>query len=432
MDSPFEQVLLDLNGIASNVSTLIGPVTQLDTAVTDITNVLQDLDNLFTDFNDVCIVVADLQVVALALNAIPVVGEVADALNAVAGVLDEVNADIKPIKVVVDDIDGVLVKVDGGLNSLKKIMVEVATDIPDATKTIAILNALLEIASPLAQILSGSEASTRLTTVINQYNNIKNEVATDVKPIVSSLEDITSVVAKFVAEIEQITGDLKSHIGNAVDSVTQAKGTITPVHDAMTVIHDILKPVLWLLHAIEYVFKHTVEPLIHDALEKTGLEKLIDGLEAKLTKSLGIGAIIKDIETTLGGNKIAAYGAVFDLFDDASALSVTATNWVDLLKVLGEYQQAGSSQKPKLAAEAVNDLVQALIGGTVDDSKITFGNSLGPPPTASSSGSSSSASSSSVTIPSGFNSSAAAVTSAKANLGKIKQIALTVSGDASS
>ena len=262
--------------------------------------------------------------------------------------------------------------------------------------------------------------------MVNKYNKIKTEVSTDVISVVEALEDITSVIADFVAEIDKIVGDIESTIGHAVDSVTSAKGVITPVHEAMKIVHDILKPVLWLIHAIEFVFKYTVEPLIDYALKETGIEALADDLEAKLLKYLGISAIIKDIEATLGGNKIKAYGAVFDLFNDASATSLAVKNWVELVEVLGEYQQAGAKQKPKLATEAVEDLINALVGTAVDVDKISFGGAPPPPPP-----SSKSASSSITSIPQGFDSTAASLTTVQNNLNKIKQIAVTVSGDTS-
>ena len=82
-NSPFAQVLSDLDNIAQNTGLLVEPLAKLDSAVSGTKTVVDDIGDLFTIVDDVCLIIDELGVLAVALNAIPVVGEIADALDEV-------------------------------------------------------------------------------------------------------------------------------------------------------------------------------------------------------------------------------------------------------------------------------------------------------------------------------------------------------------
>ncbi len=375
VDNPFEDVLVQLNDIASKVDDISKPVQSLDTVVVDVTGIITDIDDLFVDFNAVCEIIDVVQTVALALNAIPVVGEIADALGSVTAVLNEINADIKPIKVVVDKVDNVFLDIQKGLSILENVMKEVSTVIPDTTNTVAILNALIMIAKPLVEILEGTDTSTRLAKVVDEYNSIKQSISSDVKPIVTGLDDVVSVIDDFVQDINNIISEVKSFISGASTSVSNGKGRITPVKVAVDIIEDMMKPVMWLIHALQWVYDHTVKPVIDEAMKITHIGDLVNDLEADLLKSLNINKILTDIEKTFHLEGLEKYNNIFSEVITSSSVSSIASNFESLKNEVQSYKQGDANEKSKIITDLVKKLIEAIIDTAVDVSK-----TMGMPP----------------------------------------------------
>lgn len=384
-NSPFAQVLSDLDNIAQNTGLLVAPIAKLDSAVSGTKTVVDDIDGLFTIVDDVCLIIDELGVLAVALNTIPVVGEIADALDeVVVPVANDVKAVVSPLQNTFKDIDTILGDVVEGITDLEKVMQAISTDIPNVTNVVAVLNCLLEIATPLVNAMSGTAAASRLSKVVDEYNTIKQEVSSDVLPVANAIDDISKVVGEFATELEKAIDEVQDKVGGAIASIEHASSILSPIHEAVKILNDALSPVMWAIDAVECIFEKIIMPIVDDILKATGLEKLIDGFEVKVEKALGIRPIVVDIQNAFAFSSIQQSGSSFQLSSNTSSASIAHNKWFELAATLDKYYQGKetTAEKESLIEGMIELLITAIVGGTVDPSKSQGTANLPPPPPA--------------------------------------------------
>jgi len=364
-EDPFKEVIAKLDDIASKVGTFIQPIKELDHAVNQANTIVGDVERLFTAVDGVAIAIVDTRNICLALTPIPVVGEIADEAAAILSRVNQFAEEQKniltPIKKDVDKVGSILSKVKNGLNELLKVIQEISTDVPSFANTVLILDCLLEIAQPLAEVLKGNEAADRLNKVIEEYNKIKEDVAREIEPVINAVDDITSIISDFVKTIENAVATVGDTIGSALKSLESVDEILSPIKTTISKIEDAIAPVKWALDAASCIFDKVFKPVIDEVLKITGLQSLVDSLENEIEKALGIDKVINALKSAFNLEKITQYGSLFDLTSNSSATSIITIGWNCLRTTLGAYSQHNN--------QGTKDLVIGLIN-TITDTHI--------------------------------------------------------------
>lgn len=369
-NDPFHQVIDDLNEIAGKVGRLVEPTFKLDSATTKAYEIALNVDDLFIAVDEACKALKYTQKVCSVLTPIPVVGEIASAaaniLKKVAAFTETIYKDLQRIKSkVVDKAKAILDKVCKGVDKVQTTTTEITNDIPNYTNTVTILDCLMRIAQPLAEVLKGNEAADRLDKLVDTYNKIKESVLSVISPLAKELDKLVTIVPDFVQLLESVTKSFEHSIGEVIDKIKGVAHVLSPIKDAMHSIEEAIAPVKWALDASECVFDKVFKPVIDEVLKVTGLQTLVDRLQHELEEKLGITNVIKKIDEAFKLDEITNYGSNFDLSSNSSSVSIASNQWILLVKTLDSFSQ-NTNQGTK---QAVNELIGTIIGTPIDPDK---------------------------------------------------------------
>jgi hypothetical protein len=145
---------------------MIDPVTELNTNLYKVSGVVDDVYVFFNDVKILKNVVDDIKDICLLLSPVPIIDVVAEAIldfvSTLSRVLDITMRSLNPLELVIGKVKTILSKVMSGIGPFNKIITNVSQDAPTYTNTVVILNCLMKITDPIAQVLVDTEASAKL------------------------------------------------------------------------------------------------------------------------------------------------------------------------------------------------------------------------------------------------------------------------------
>jgi len=368
-DDPFAGVLGELSDTLASAKGLVPP---LQTA----TNIVADLDAGLIAVGDIDGVLKAVKDVVLlldgavgALSPIPVVGEIADALE--EGVLQPATDLLGEISQTFDETYQEIVKpaidvlndLKTGLADITSVVNEVSITVPQYLNTVEVLSYLLDIAQPLTSVLEGTAPGDRLNTVVETLVTVKNEVGQALAPFADGLSAIEKGVSPFATKLQQVFDKMGSGAKQALDGLESAGKLLKPIANAFHKAIDAFAPVRWALDAIKWVTDHVLKPVVHWILKVTGLQKLVDEAKDKVLNWIGVGPVLKAVQSSVDPKTVQGDGSSVD----SQQGSATTTAFEDLGKALGQYR----TNRSAALKDASYALVSAITGTPVDPSKST-------------------------------------------------------------
>jgi ABC-type transporter Mla subunit MlaD len=308
---PVIGVLDSLSSAAGTVGALNAPITEVQEIVSVVDSVLDDLDRLPTLLDGIEELLVGLRGLLVLLDAVPFVDAAAAAGTEVVTVAQELLAEateafaevdesvIKPCRAAFDDLKP-------GLTEAQNVVHTISLTIPGYVNTLEILHFMAEIAAPLAEILEGSKPADDLRNLLDTLTRVEEDVGTALKPLADFLDGMRNVVADISHSLDAVFHEMQDTMQAVEAGLQGVEGIFDPVVDAFNAVADAIKPIRWALDAISWIFDHVCEPILESILDATGLNTLLDGLEAEVEQKLGIKPIIDLVKSNL--NSQAAGG----------------------------------------------------------------------------------------------------------------------------
>jgi prefoldin subunit 5 len=366
---PFSDVLTSLQQSTSKIADIAPPLTTAADVVGTIEEVLDATGVIITVFDDLEEVVQLVEGVLPLLSPFPVVGEIADGFEAPLADVKTALAEVKQIfqqvkQDVVDPVKKVLDDIQTGLVDVQKVVLAAGEQLPNYLNTIQILNYLTEIAAPLVQVLEGTGPDgpeQRLNDLLDKLNQVKAGVVKVAGPMAKGLADVETGVQYLATEMKKAGDVIGGHVRDAVNLVRGAAGIFQPISDAFNRVLNVLKPLKWLLEAVQWLVDHSLKPAIDEILTVTGLKKLMQGAEQKLLDKLGVGPVANLLRSNINQGDIGA--------QQSSVGSQQGTNmstlWSGLGTALGDYR----TNKSAALQDGMITLVSAIAGTPIDPNK---------------------------------------------------------------
>jgi hypothetical protein len=368
----FANVIGRLEKSLSQAQPLVTKGSALDecqTALSTVDRALGDVGTFDTVMKDVTDLVQLGAGLAEALIAVPFIGELAEAAGAVLDsaaealteaktTIDDINREtVQPLKSVVDDINT-------GVADLDRVLTDVTVQVPQYINTIQILDYLLEIASPLADVLDGSEPGQRVQTVVTTLDSVLNDVGTAIKPCAQALEVVVPGVVNVNGVISGLVNDMGDGVTTTLDAFNSVSSYLQPICDGFNKVEDAIAPIRWVLDAVEWLVKEILEPAIDWVLRVTGLQTLIDDLKKDLLDDLGIGQLVTSLKPVSASQSQINSGQTAVGSTQAGA---TSTAFTDMAQALGQFR---TNQNAALE-DATEGLLTAITGTPIDPNKST-------------------------------------------------------------
>jgi uncharacterized phage infection (PIP) family protein YhgE len=362
----FSDVLTRLQQSTSKIAEIAPPLTTAVDVVRIIDEVLEATGAIITVFDDLEEVIKLVEGVLPLLSPFPVVGEIADGfvepLGTVSTALQEVKEIFQQVKTdVVDPVKKVLDDILAGLVDVRKVVLAAGEQLPNYINTIQILNYLAEIAQPLVKVLEGTGPEQKLNALLDKLNTVKAGVVKVAGPMAQGLADVEKGVSYLATELKKASDAIGTHVRDAVGTIKGAVGILQPLSDAFNRVLDVLKPLKWLLEAVQWLVDHTLKPAIDEILNITGLRKKIDDAEDKLGQKLGIGPVADMVRSNTNRDGISAQQSSVGSQKGAGLGNL----WSGLGTALGEYR----TNKSAALQDGMITLVSAIAGTPIDPHK---------------------------------------------------------------
>ncbi|MEM9200732.1 MAG: hypothetical protein AAGC53_03695 [Actinomycetota bacterium] len=359
-DNPFTPALASLNELASALAPTVEPLSTVNTICVDISNVLDaanDVPSALDDCSDALTALAEL---ADLLEAVPIIDVVVgpivgivetvstavdDARAAVDGVITDV---VTPGKQIFDDLAD-------GTKSATNLISDVTQTVPDYVNTLSILSYCLDIAQIL--LASGAFAGTAPEETTKSFVDgmvaIDQGIAAPIEALSSFADDFAQAINAIDAAFSQGTADLEAVLGDVQAGLNTFASITDPIVDALHKVESAIAPVRWVLHAVDSVIKHVLEPILNEVLKVTGLESLVDHLKDALLTAIGVQPLVKALNGLPASNDQHSW----QQSAGSSAGTAATSNWTTLSSGLAQYDTRNSDNTHQL----ISNLVEALV-----------------------------------------------------------------------
>lgn len=352
---PFDKVIGDLGRAFSqiqDVQKLIKPADEIVLGADHFLHALHDTVPVLRVIRETS---NTLVLASKPLDAIPgldvvveVVGEIGTFANValadllkVAGTVD--NEAIKPGMKLMN-------KVHSGLGTTEHMAITASVKIPQYLNTVTILSYLLEIGTPLMEVLEGSEPGKRLNDFVDNLNGIRRRVT---GPLKQFLDILTPIIEAMRYIVDKIDGLRDSGI---LDPVNWVANKINEIYENVMKVLSAIAPVRWALEAVQWVMEKVVTPVLKKILEVTGLDKLEHAIIDKIEEKLGVKHLFDAAGKLDGGGMDGAHPE-------------HANKAADIFIALGKDLEKYSGNKNEAVKDAVRDLIHIFLGTPVDRNK---------------------------------------------------------------
>ncbi|MFC1747740.1 hypothetical protein ACFL2V_02935 [Pseudomonadota bacterium] len=365
-----------ISELSTPLQTVTGVVTSLDACLqraTDFKVVFDEIDNIIDGIDDVLpllIPVSTVGEVAGTFEDVKV--DIRETTISARELFDHVNeAVITPATEVLDD-------VKKGIVDINKLVASVSTAVPQYLNTLNILSYLLDVATPLTEVLEGTVPSDRLKATVRMLTEAKVAVGREAVPLASRVEKITDGIHYFAVEVNKMletliagidsflreelgyTG-LKLDVDTAINGMRHAGDALDSIVAGFAQMGHSIAPVRWALDVTDLITDRILMPVIHWLMEKTGLSALVDSAEDEICKKLRVNGIFELIERGVNNDGIQSKKR-----EVGSAMSRAAEDaFIDFTDALDNYRTSRSVA----SKDATLGLAAAISGTAIDPGK---------------------------------------------------------------
>lgn len=360
---------ISINDIVNTLKNVRKGSEKLDPILTSFTDKLSTVNEivntvfkLIHDVDICCKAISTLKKIASSLSGVPLIGSIA---SVICKILEIAQASANTIHLSLCELDKVLKNVDkllkkayGGLDELTKCNKMVHDHIPEFTKTLQIIDYIIQMANIVEPIVIGEDVKKRLNTLLTHLENIEKTASVPVNELNNFLEDISDIISSVKNECDNIKEKTKG-LTNAIANIGKAVSILKPIGDALNSVINAIAPIKWVLDAADCLINKILKPVIDAILKATGLQKLIDMLSEQLMKLLGIDFIVGILKDQFSKKLLDQLSVISDSFNNMTS------KWKKFSDCLDDFSPLKSvDMKAKM-----KDLLLTVFNGVVDPSK---------------------------------------------------------------
>lgn len=327
-----------------------------------VNEIVNTVFKLIHDVDICCKAISTLKKIASSLSGVPLIGSIASVICKILEVAqtsaDIIYLSLSKLDKILKDVDKLLKKARGGLDELAKCNRMVYEHIPEFTKTLQIIDYIIQMAKIVEPIIMGEDIKKRLNILLTHLENIEKTASVPVNELNNFLEEISSIISSVKNECDNVKEKTKG-LTNTVANIGKAVSILKPIGDALNSVINAIAPIKWVLGAADCMINKILKPVIDTILKATGLQKLIDMLSEQLMKLLGIDSIIDILKDQFSIKLLDQLSVISDSFNNITS------KWNNFSDSLEEFSPAKSvDMKAKM-----KDLLLTVFNGVVDPSK---------------------------------------------------------------
>lgn len=327
-----------------------------------VNEIVNTVFKLIHDVDICCKAISTLKKIASSLSGVPLIGSIASVICKILEVAqtsaDIIYLSLSKLDKILKDVDKLLKKARGGLDELAKCNRMVYEHIPEFTKTLQIIDYIIQMAKIVEPIIMGEDIKKRLNILLTHLENIEKTASVPVNELNNFLEEISSIISSVKNECDNVKEKTKG-LTNTVANIGKAVSILKPIGDALNSVINAIAPIKWVLGAADCMINKILKPVIDTILKATGLQKLIDMLSEQLMKLLGIDSIIDILKDQFSIKLLDQLSVISDSFNNITS------KWNKFSDSLEEFSPAKSvDMKAKM-----KDLLLTVFNGVVDPSK---------------------------------------------------------------
>lgn len=360
---------ISINDIVNSLKNIQKGSEKLDPILTSfidklstVNEIVNTVFKLIHDVDICCKAISTLKKIASSLSGVPFIGSIASVICKILEVaLTSANAihlTLRELDKVLKNVDKLLKKAYGGLDELTKCNKMVHDHIPEFTRTLQIIDYIIQMAKIVEPIVIGEDIKKRLNTLLSHLENIEKVASIPINELNNFLEEISSIISSVKNECDNVKEKTKG-LTNAVTNIGKAVSILKPIGDALNSVINTIAPIKWVLDAVECLINKILKPVIDAILKATGLQRLIDILSEQLMKLLGIDFIVGILKDQFSEK----------LLDQLSAISDSFNNMTSKWKTFSDSLEDFSPLKSIDMKAKVKDLLLTVFNGVVDPSK---------------------------------------------------------------
>lgn len=358
-----------INDIVNTLKNVRKGSEKLDPILTSFTDKLSTVNEivntvfkLIHDVDVCCKAISTLKKIASSLSGVPLIGSIA---SVICKILEVAQTSANAIHLALSELDKVLKNVDkllkkayGGLDELTKCNKMVHDHIPEFTKTLQIIDYIIQMAKIVEPIVIGEDVKKRLNTLLTHMENIEKTASVPINELNNFLEEISDIISSVKNECDNIKEKTKG-LTNAVANIGKAVSILNPIGDALNSVINAIAPIKWVLDAADCLINKILKPVIDAILKATGLQKLIDILSEQLMKLLGIDSIVDILKDQFSKKLLEQLSVISESFNNMTS------KWNKFSDSLDDFSPLKSlDMKAK-----IKDLLLTVFNGVVDPSK---------------------------------------------------------------
>lgn len=355
-------IIKALKNIRERSAKLDPTFISLTDKLSTVNEIVNTVFKLIHDVDICCKAISTLKKIASSLSGVPLIGSIASVICKILEVAqtsaDAIHLALRKLDKILKDVDKLLKKARGGLDELAKCNRMVYEHIPEFTKTLQIIDYIIQMAKIVEPIIMGEDIKKRLNILLTHLENIEKTASVPINELNNYLEEIGGIISSVRNECDNIKEKTKG-LTNAVANIGKAVSILKPIGDALNSVINAIAPIKWVLGAADCMINKILKPVINTILKATGLQKLIDMLSEQLMKLLGIDSIIDILKDQFSIKLLDQLSVISDSFNNITS------KWNKFSDSLEEFSPAKSvDMKAKM-----KDLLLTVFNGVVDPSK---------------------------------------------------------------
>lgn len=297
----------------SDLSVYVDKVTDylpsVNSGLNDVKDKLQIVDDIVIKIEETssalntCIkAIAVLSDGASVLSFVPIVGTVANVLSKVLKItekpLQAVQKSLKIIKNAAKKLKHTTDAVQNGTCEIIDLNNSLQLFLPRIVKTVIILDYVIQI----AKVLEPMAKETVLYEKIEELDNNLNKIISSAEKPISKIQNVYDEFCGILDDIKTTCKEIETKtagIRSVISNIKKISGLFSPIGNAIEKIINAIAPIKWVLKAAACLINKVLNPVVNVILKATGLQKLIDELEAKISSCLGFDKILNEITSAV-------------------------------------------------------------------------------------------------------------------------------------